>query len=237
MSNTRFCPKCQSETERTPRGDCKPCNRAASAAWKLANPEKYKTIKAAYCAANKEKIRDYDAKRIASHRDERRAQSAEWREKNPEKALAGQVRYRATNRELLRERAAKSRAANLEKRRKQDAIRRAANPEKSRASVAKWAASNPEKIRINKHNRRARKLASGGKLSPNLAARLLKLQRGKCACCGEPLGDNYHLDHIMPLALGGTNTDDNIQLLRDVCNFQKHMKHPVDFMQSRGFLL
>lgn len=56
-------------------------------------------------------------------------------------------------------------------------------------------------------------------------------------CCGLPLGDNYHIDHIMPLALGGSNTDDNIQLLRQRCNNQKCAKHPVDFMQSRGFLL
>lgn len=55
--------------------------------------------------------------------------------------------------------------------------------------------------------------------------------------CGKPLGDAYHLDHVMPLALGGSNTDDNMQLLRDRCNLQKHAKHPVDFMQERGFLL
>lgn len=35
----------------------------------------------------------------------------------------------------------------------------------------------------------------------------------------------------------GTNTDDNIQLLRKLCNLQKSAKHPVDFMQQRGFLL
>lgn len=45
------------------------------------------------------------------------------------------------------------------------------------------------------------------------------------------------MDHIMPLALGGTNTDDNIQLLCPTCNRSKHAKHPVDFMQQRGFLL
>jgi 5-methylcytosine-specific restriction endonuclease McrA len=45
------------------------------------------------------------------------------------------------------------------------------------------------------------------------------------------------MDHIIPLALGGTNTDDNIQLLRAKCNKQKGAKHPIDFMQQRGFLL
>lgn len=45
------------------------------------------------------------------------------------------------------------------------------------------------------------------------------------------------MDHIVPLALGGSNTDGNIQLLRATCNQQKHAKHPVVFMQERGFLL
>lgn len=41
----------------------------------------------------------------------------------------------------------------------------------------------------------------------------------------------------MPLALGGANEDWNIQLLRQRCNNQKKAKHPVDFMQSKGYLL
>jgi 5-methylcytosine-specific restriction endonuclease McrA len=45
------------------------------------------------------------------------------------------------------------------------------------------------------------------------------------------------MDHIVPLISGGTNTDDNIQLMRSRCNQQKSAKHPIDFMQSRGFLL
>ncbi len=36
---------------------------------------------------------------------------------------------------------------------------------------------------------------------------------------------------------GGANIDGNIQLLTGLCNRQKHTKHPVDFMQERGFLL
>jgi len=28
-----------------------------------------------------------------------------------------------------------------------------------------------------------------------------------------------------------------MQLLNAICNLQKHAKHPVDFMQERGFLL
>ena len=57
--------------------------------------------------------------------------------------------------------------------------------------------------RINEHNRRAKKRDDGGKLSVGLTEKLFKLQGGKCACCRKSLGKDYHLDHIMPIALGG----------------------------------
>jgi len=51
------------------------------------------------------------------------------------------------------------------------------------------------------------------------------------------LGNNFNLDHIIPLSLGGRNEDCNIQLLRASCNFRKGAKHPIVYMQERGFLL
>ena len=111
------------------------------------------------------------------------------------------------------------------------------NPAKARAKAAAWQKANPEARRIISQNRRARKLANGGKLSKGLSAKLFKLQKGKCPCCNQPLGDDYHMDHIMPLAKGGANEDLNIQLLRQQCNQQKSAKDPIEFMQSRGKLL
>lgn len=176
-SISRFCKKCQCETERRASGNCKPCANAASTAWRAANPE---TARAATNA---------------------------WRAANPDRNKAEKAAYKA------------------------------ANHEKVKAYAAAWAETNPEAIRINNHNRRARKRANGGTLSRGLSAKLFKLQKGKCPCCGLPLGNNYHLDHRMPLALGGSNDDGNMQLLRQRCNNQKWAKHPVDFMQERGFLL
>lgn len=92
-----------------------------------------------------------------------------------------------------------------------------------------------EMRRINWLNRSAR--ASGGRLSKDIAHRLLKLQKGRCACCRKPLGRKFHLDHIHPLSKGGANEDWNIQLLREKCNLNKGSKDPVQFMQERGFLL
>lgn len=151
--------------------------------------------------------------------------------------------YRAdpANREKEKASTAEWSKANKWKRNAITAKYNAANPVKAKARKVKWNSDNPDKTRatrrIGGHNRRARKRENGGKLSPGLTDKLFTHQRGKCPCCGLPLGKDYHLDHCMPLALGGTNTDDNMQLLRAKCNMQKHTAHPVAFMQSRGFLL
>lgn len=143
---------------------------------------------------------------------------AKWRIKNPDKEIAYQAKYRAANPEAQ---AAKGVA------------RRLANP----LYNAMWRAANPSSGRIIQHNRRARQRANGGVLSKGLAEKLFKLQRGKCACCHVSLDDGSHLDHVIPVALGGPNEDWNMQLLCPPCNMQKHAKHPIDFMRSRGFLI
>lgn len=110
------------------------------------------------------------------------------------------------------------------------------SPEQLALRAARWAYS-AEATRITNQNRRAHIITNGGTLSKGLSAKLFKLQKGKCPCCKQPLGDTYHLDHVVPLAKGGNNTDDNIQLLRKTCNLQKSARDPLIFMQSRGFLL
>lgn len=215
------CVKCGS-TEKTGKGGCKPCKKLLDAAYQLKNKEKLA------------------------------AKNAERYLKNRESRLASAAAYRSENKEILKEKAhdfyrrnkAKVNAASAEyyKNNKEKVcakveVYRNSNPSKILASKAAWKAANPGVVNIYSRNRRARKRNAGGTLSRGLSQKLFVLQKGKCACCGKPLGTDYHVDHILPLILGGSNTDDNAQLLRPRCNLQKNKKHPVDFMQSRGFLL
>lgn len=147
------------------------------------------------------------------------------------------IAYYAANKKNEIAKAQEWNAAHPERIRVSNAKYYAANVDKLKVRAAIWRAENIEASRVIHHNRRARKRGNGGELSKDISERLHKLQRGKCACCKRPLRSDFHRDHIMPLALGGTNTDDNIQLLCPPCNLQKHVKHPVDFMQQRGFLL
>jgi len=160
-----------------------------------------------------------------------------WRAKNTERTAATSAAWYVANPLFKVAYAAAHYAANKEYKAALGAAWRKANPGRTEVNSAAWRKANPEKNRIYKHNRRAKERVAGGKLSVGLAARLFVLQNGKCPCCNQSLGKKYHLDHIMPIALGGQNIDNNIQLLRSTCNHQKLAKHPIDFMQQRGFLL
>lgn len=63
------------------------------------------------------------------------------------------------------------------------------------------------------------------------------LQRWKCAVCGACISGNYHVDHVVPLSKGGEHDPKNLQLLCPTCNLNKSSKDPIDFMQSKGFLI
>lgn|SRR5574340_182965 len=162
---------------------------------------------------------------------------AAWRAANPDKAKANMNKWVANNREKHNASTVAWRKDNPWKQKECSAKWRLANPERQKAATAAWCAANPEAKRVHDQNRRSRKLANGGRLSPGIADRLFKLQRGKCACCHASIEDGNHIDHVIPLALGGPNEDWNVQLLCQACNRSKGAKHPVEFMQSRGFLL
>lgn len=186
---------------------CAKCAAEQNAAWRIANADRVKTNAEAYYAKNK----------VISQQ-----KSREWYSNNKDYANARSKKYASERREDLRGYAVQWRMQNLEK---------------SRAYAKAWCAANPEKVRVRNLNRKNTVRAAGGKLPLDLRIRLTAAQKGLCPCCKQKLGDVPHLDHITPLALGGKNTADNMQLLRAECNLRKGAKHPIDYMQSKGFLL
>lgn len=96
---------------------------------------------------------------------------------------------------------------------------------------------NPDGAKIRAKNRRAKVRGAPGKFGSADIEFLLKVQKYKCVCCGDSVREKYHVDHILPLALGGDNYRKNLQILCAFCNLSKNAKHPIDFMQQNGFLL
>ena len=197
---------------------CQPCANASSKRWALANPDKV--------LANREK-----------NREKARQATIQWRKENPGRAAKMVAEWRDKNPEVAKERALKYRIEHRDHCAAKSSEWREKFPERFKESIATYRLANPEIFRVHGQNRRARVKSSGEKLSFGLVDKLFKLQRGMCPCCAKPLGEDFHLDHRMPLALGGLNVDSNMQLLRNICNRQKHAKHPGDFMRQRGFLI
>ena len=68
-------------------------------------------------------------------------------------------------------------------------------------------------------------------------ADLLAQWRHKCAYCGTHVveGKNLHIDHVMPLALGGANHVANTVPACAKCNTSKGAKHPVVWTKAKGY--
>ncbi|MCY0910901.1 HNH endonuclease [Massilia antarctica] len=231
---------------------CRACSKLDKAEWAAANPEKVLAARAATYKRHKNKILAKNAAWRAENKELVAAGAAAWAERNKDQIRARRVAFRIENRDVLNARTAKWKRENKDRARQSVSAWRLAHPEKVRGYQAKyrannpdavqaarnrWSQAHPENARVVQQNRMARKRASGGKISRGIVAKLMRLQKGRCACCGKLLGKGYNLDHHMPLARGGPHIDANLQLLRAACNLEKSARHPVEFMQSRGFLI
>lgn len=183
----------------------------------------------------------------------RRESQRKWREAHREQKLESDARYREENRERLQsqemrdymrehnrkyyadhreERIAYSRAyreANAESVRESQKAYRIANPEKRKAAQKAWKEAHPEQVRAHNRNYQARKSgAEGSHSSADIESQLAR-QNNRCFWCGCGLADEYHVDHVMPLSLGGTNWPSNLVVSCPTCNLKKKDKHPADF--------
>lgn len=216
----KVCKKCGGE-EFYASGKCAECVRQRVKTWIASNPDRAKASRRAYYLANRERFVEMSRSKRAANIEESRKRDRN-RKRDPKKLKMYKEKYRNENLEKLR--------AYEKKRREQQ-------PEKVEASKKKWRDEHPEQCRVHVQNRHARKKHNGGTLSRGIVRKLMDLQKGKCACCRIRITENYHIDHIMPLAKGGKHADNNAQLLCPPCNQSKNSKDPVDFMQSRGFLI
>jgi 5-methylcytosine-specific restriction endonuclease McrA len=113
------------------------------------------------------------------------------------------------------------------------------NRDKTKKYNKKWVSTHREEARAVVRNRDAKKRKSGGKHTGAEIKDLAVKQNHKCAnsSCMVSLKGRYHVDHVIPIALGGRNDIGNIQLLCPPCNRSKSAKHPIDWAREHGRLL
>lgn len=109
-----------------------------------------------------------------------------------------------------------------QKKLERNAAYRAANLERMRAIRAAWKKRNREKERVYSARRREGWITRT--IRSALVEELLMEQSGLCRWCSHALGDDFHLDHVVPLSRGGTNDPSNLVLACPPCNTSKGAK-------------
>lgn len=201
---------------------------------------------------------DCHTDRVAKRRKERRASDAaykakeyaegkRWRDANPQQQREYYAKYlpayRARNphlRENARIRIAEKRAtdpAYVRQQRENGRERYWENPEHFREKSRRRQRAEPETYATYARQRRGRILKAGGTHTKEDVEAINKRQKYKCAECGVSTRNTYDVDHIMPLALGGSNAAINLQILCPTCNRSKSKSHPIDFANRRGRLI
>lgn len=227
---TKTCKKCGTTRENR---DCNNCRKIS----RLLNRDEYLEKRRKYAADHREKINEAARKYREKNIEVAREKSRQWRLNNKERVKEYNAKYNTENSEKVAALSLRWKSKNKDKVVESNARNYALNKEKSLNANKEWRRANQDAMRIHHLNRRVR-VRTTGKLSAGLFDKLFALQNGKCACCRVSLlKAKAHMDHIFPIALGGLNVDENMQLLCRQCNQSKHAKHPIDFMQSRGFLL
>lgn len=202
---------------------------------RAANPGAELPYKKAYREKTKEQRRDYAARWYAAEKERSnaisRAYYAKNREELREKSRVRKAADPVGHQTRLREWHIANRERRLVASREKDAT-----PE-YRARRDAYYAANKILWRVYAANRRARKKGSAETHVRADVADLFTKQRGRCGYCRKKLGDRLHVDHIIPLARGGSNGKRNLQLLCQPCNSRKSAKHPIEFAQQIGLLL
>lgn len=142
-------------------------------------------------------------------REGNRVRAQAYRERNPEKEHAKGKRWRDANPEMVAAKGARWRAANADRAREQ-----------ARA----WAKQNPARRAAVQHRRRAKK-QSVPSIPVRVARLILAVQQAyTCPLCWGLLTGplhKLHLDHIIPLSLGGWDVPGNWGLTHPRCNLRK----------------
>lgn len=131
------------------------------------------------------------------------------------------------------------RAANEKKKSEVQRVWNENNKENKKLYYKKYKEENPDVFVRASMVRRKRVTMSDGEYSLSDVSNILERQRHKCAepNCKADLCKGYHVDHIMPLFLGGSNWPSNLQCLCPTCNLRKGKTHPVDWAAKNGRLV
>lgn len=198
------------KAKESPCDQCRQARNEYLAKWREKNKARLLEKQTKYYQENKESIQSKHKEYYQAHKQETYENTKAWRKANPEKM----AKYRKTWIE--------------------------ANPDKNKEIKNAWSKRNPEYGRLKEHRRRARMyLVENEKYTE---AQVLEIYGLNCHICLKPIDLNsprrtnqdgwengLHLDHLVSIAKGGSNTIENIRPAHGLCNTRKGSKeHQVN---------
>jgi hypothetical protein len=168
----------------------------------------------------------------AENHDAIRERERHWEQANRERRMAERRARRRANPEARRAAERRLYAANPEAMRERKRQWRRANPESVSATLKRWRAGNRETMYAQQSRRRHRRRVSMDRVDRLLSALYRRaIQGDPCYYCGATEGA-FHVDHYVPLALGGTDHWYNLVHACAWCNQSKHATHGDDFITA-----
>jgi 5-methylcytosine-specific restriction endonuclease McrA len=171
-----------------------------------------------------------------------REKARRWREANPGRKQAQWQEWYAANREYNQARGRKWRKANPDRVRESKRRDERAHPERVRAAAARFREANRERLREyfrewrRRNPERARAITNDGNHRRRARLRgvpeeaidrfvIYERDGGICWLCDLPVERGcFELDHIIPIAGGGSHTTDNVAVAHGSCNRAKGTK-------------
>ncbi len=205
------------------RPRCKECNNAEKKMYYDNNPEKY---------------RAYARKYYRKYPEKHNAKNQRWNAANRERLLHRYRAYNETHREERRtyDRIRHSKETpefrHMEYEKRRDYIQEYSriNRDRKNATNRLYRQTFPEKHAEKENRRRARKLNAPMVEKIDRQA-IIERDKWTCYLCGcICTSENITLDHVVPLARGGSHTADNLRVACRSCNCKKHAKHLHDFL-------
>ena len=151
--------------------------------------------------ANPERKKARSARSYQRHKEKRKAEARQYYEENREAQLAKRREWYVKNRKRMLVLGEAYYQANKER-------------------FFEW-----------RDARRARLANAEGRYTRQDVKDLYVEQDGRCAYCNCELNGTYHVDHVIPLVRGGSNSPDNLALACPTCNLRKNSRTAEEFME------